>query len=84
MLTKIIRGVHASADLPLPNAVQTGIGRSGKRLASPSRLWSTPIAGHAQTGYTSSMSMYDLPAVLRSAKFDYVLAGGLALPGRGG
>jgi len=37
------------------------------------------MAGEAQTGYTSNMSMYDLLVILSSAKIDYVLVGGLAV-----
>ncbi len=37
------------------------------------------MAGDGQTGYTTTMSMYDLLATLSSAKIDYVLVGGLAV-----
>ena len=38
-----------------------------------------PMAGEARTGYTATMSMYDLLAALSGAKIDYVLVGGLAV-----
>jgi len=37
------------------------------------------LASWCQTGYTSSMSMYELLAMLNGAKVDYVLVGGLAV-----
>lgn len=51
----------------------------GKLTRAIQQSESEPMAWQVQTGYTSTMSMYDLLSTLSSGKIDYVLVGGLAV-----